>query len=278
MPCMIGTFRALPQKLWTGVQAPRGGLVRAGQAYTPPMAFHRRIDREPIGTTGGTEELRPTRSSTELATATMACPECDAPVMPAGRVQPRRSDRLPVLRHRRRRARLPLARGPGPPRPRRRAGRRAMSWLPDDFEHPLREDLPTGHHLRPIRGADVDIDMPGGDGLARAAVGEVRRGLGLAGRDDHLRGRPRGPRAPRRGDRAPRDLQLRGPRTRTSRPCSAASTSTRPTTARPRAPTPSPPGGSSTPRPAADLERALDDFVPRWLAETLGLRSVDFSP
>ena len=52
------------------------------------MAFFRRIDREPVGTTGGTEELRPARSSSELAVATMACPECDAPVAPAGRVRP----------------------------------------------------------------------------------------------------------------------------------------------------------------------------------------------
>jgi RimJ/RimL family protein N-acetyltransferase len=35
-----------------------------------------------------------------------------------------------------------------------------MPWLPDDFEHPTRVDLPTGQHLRPIRAADVDIDMP----------------------------------------------------------------------------------------------------------------------
>jgi hypothetical protein len=35
-----------------------------------------------------------------------------------------------------------------------------VSWLPAGFEHPLREDLPSGHHLRPIRGEDVDIDMP----------------------------------------------------------------------------------------------------------------------
>jgi hypothetical protein len=27
-----------------------------------------------------------------------------------------------------------------------------------------------------------------------------------------------------------------------------------------------------------DLERALDEFVPRWLEETWGFRSVDFSP
>ncbi|MBV9291200.1 MAG: hypothetical protein JO222_02030 [Frankiales bacterium] len=33
-------------------------------------------------------------------------------------------------------------------------------WLPDDFEHPVRVELPTGHHLRPIRAADVDLDMP----------------------------------------------------------------------------------------------------------------------
>jgi hypothetical protein len=35
-----------------------------------------------------------------------------------------------------------------------------MGWLPEAFEHPTRLDLPTGHHLRPIREADVDIDLP----------------------------------------------------------------------------------------------------------------------
>ncbi|MGH2990409.1 MAG: N-acetyltransferase [Gaiellaceae bacterium] len=35
-----------------------------------------------------------------------------------------------------------------------------MQWLPEDFRHPLRVELPTGHHLRPIREADVDIDYP----------------------------------------------------------------------------------------------------------------------
>lgn len=33
-------------------------------------------------------------------------------------------------------------------------------WLPDDFVHPVRVDLPTGHHLRPIRAGDVDLDYP----------------------------------------------------------------------------------------------------------------------
>jgi hypothetical protein len=35
-----------------------------------------------------------------------------------------------------------------------------LSWLPEGFEHPERVELPTGHHLRPIREADVDIDYP----------------------------------------------------------------------------------------------------------------------
>ncbi len=35
-----------------------------------------------------------------------------------------------------------------------------MTWLPDGFRHPARVDLGTGHHLRPIRGDDVDIDYP----------------------------------------------------------------------------------------------------------------------
>ncbi len=32
--------------------------------------------------------------------------------------------------------------------------------LPQDWAHPTRVGLPTGHHLRPIRADDVDLDMP----------------------------------------------------------------------------------------------------------------------
>jgi hypothetical protein len=35
-----------------------------------------------------------------------------------------------------------------------------VAWLPDDFSHPERLELPTGHHLRPIRADDVGIDYP----------------------------------------------------------------------------------------------------------------------
>jgi RimJ/RimL family protein N-acetyltransferase len=34
-----------------------------------------------------------------------------------------------------------------------------IAWLPEGWSHPLRVPLPTGHHLRPIRATDVDLDM-----------------------------------------------------------------------------------------------------------------------
>ena len=33
------------------------------------------------------------------------------------------------------------------------------AWLPAGFEHPTHVPLPFGHHLRPIRADDVDLDM-----------------------------------------------------------------------------------------------------------------------
>jgi hypothetical protein len=35
-----------------------------------------------------------------------------------------------------------------------------MAWLAAGFTHPERVDLDTGHHLRPIRADDVEIDYP----------------------------------------------------------------------------------------------------------------------
>src|SRR4028119_1554921 len=60
-------------------------------------------------------------------------------------------------------------------------------WLPPTFEHPTRVELGTGHHLRPIRATDVDLDMP-------AVMGSQQR-LGARYRQARRRP-PRGPRAP----------------------------------------------------------------------------------
>jgi RimJ/RimL family protein N-acetyltransferase len=35
-----------------------------------------------------------------------------------------------------------------------------MNWLPSDFVHPVRVEVLEGHHLRPIRATDVDLDYP----------------------------------------------------------------------------------------------------------------------
>jgi hypothetical protein len=35
-----------------------------------------------------------------------------------------------------------------------------MGWLGEGFVHPEHVELETGHHLRPIRESDVDIDYP----------------------------------------------------------------------------------------------------------------------
>ncbi|MFC7496358.1 MULTISPECIES: GNAT family N-acetyltransferase [unclassified Nocardioides] len=34
------------------------------------------------------------------------------------------------------------------------------TWLPEGWAHPIRVELPSGLHLRPIRADDVDLDMP----------------------------------------------------------------------------------------------------------------------
>ena len=35
----------------------------------------------------------------------------------------------------------------------------ATAWLPASWRHPGRMELPTGHHLRPLRRTDVDLHM-----------------------------------------------------------------------------------------------------------------------
>jgi len=35
-----------------------------------------------------------------------------------------------------------------------------VGWLPEDFEHPLRVPVGANHHLRPIRASDAELDMP----------------------------------------------------------------------------------------------------------------------
>src|SRR5918999_3918165 len=70
------------------------------------MALQRGIDgsdpvrAEPVSRLAGAEEIRKLSRSTVLATGTLACPECDAPVAPAaGGLRPADELRCPYCWH-----------------------------------------------------------------------------------------------------------------------------------------------------------------------------------
>jgi hypothetical protein len=70
------------------------------------MSLHRGLDgadpvrREPVGRLAGTQEERRVGRSWLLATGTLACPRCDAPVaLPAGTRSPGAALGCPFCRH-----------------------------------------------------------------------------------------------------------------------------------------------------------------------------------
>lgn len=74
------------------------------EPYTRPMSMHRGIDGaepvrpDPTGRMGAQEELRIARSS-RLATGTLACPRCDAPVATDGPRSPAEALSCPFCAH-----------------------------------------------------------------------------------------------------------------------------------------------------------------------------------
>ena len=69
------------------------------------MSLHRGIDGseplrpDPIARAAGPEEVRRDRRSWVLATGTLACPDCDAPVLPDGPLSPADSLACPYCGH-----------------------------------------------------------------------------------------------------------------------------------------------------------------------------------
>ena len=45
-------------------------------------------------------------------------------------------------------------------RPAGQGAERQARWLPGDWTHPVHVPVGEGHHLRPIRASDVDLDLP----------------------------------------------------------------------------------------------------------------------
>jgi hypothetical protein len=152
-----------------------------------------------------------------------------------------------------------------------------VGWLPDGFETPARLDLPTGHHLRPIRGDDVDIDYPAVMGSRETLWARYGGPWGwppetMTYEQD-------------REDLVRHEVEIAAQETFNYAVLDAGETEllgcvyVDP-------PEPGAAAGSDAlvswwvvDRCAgSDLERALADAVPRWLTETWGFRAVHYTP
>ena len=138
-----------------------------------------------------------------------------------------------------------------------------MSWLPDDFEHPRHVDLGTGHHLRPIRAEDVDLDMP-------AVMGSQERLWSVYGEAWGW------PPATMTAEQDREDLARHEAEQEAHESFNYALLDDAETELigccyidppeKQAVPTPRSPGGSATSTSGRSSSAALDAFVPRWIA------------
>jgi hypothetical protein len=152
-----------------------------------------------------------------------------------------------------------------------------VAWLAPGFSTPQRVELATGHHLRPIREADVDIDYP-------AVMGSRER---LWAKFGAAWGWPPATMTydQDRDDLARHEIEIAAQETFNYAVLDADETELYGCVYIDPADAGSPPGTDAVvawwvvDRAAGtDLERALADTVPRWLHETWGFRSVHYFP
>jgi hypothetical protein len=152
-----------------------------------------------------------------------------------------------------------------------------MGWLADDFIHPERLDLPTGHHLRPIRESDTEIDYPAvmgsrerlwakyGEhwGWPRADMSYEADRKDLAWHEAEIAAHKSFAYAVLDEDEAElvACIYIDPPGERSSEGAEAMAT-----------------WWVIDREAGGELERALDELVPRWLAERWGFRAVDYVP
>jgi hypothetical protein len=152
-----------------------------------------------------------------------------------------------------------------------------MPWLPAGFEHPERVELPTGHHLRPIRAADVDIDYPAVMGSRERLWRKYGEAWGWPPSTMSFQAD--------RDDLARHEAEIARHETFNYAVLDEAESAllgcvyVDPPDER------SPPGTDAVvswwvvdDAVGSPLEAALDDFVPRWMADVWGLESVHFWP
>lgn len=152
-----------------------------------------------------------------------------------------------------------------------------MTWLPDGFAHPERVELPTGDHLRPIREADVAIDYPAVMGSRERLWAKYGEAWGWPAETMSYEAD--------REDLARHAAEIAAHETFNYAILDAAETELLGCVYIDPADERSPAGSDAVSSwwvvdqaAGTDLEAALDDFVPRWLAEVWGFTAVDYSP
>jgi hypothetical protein len=152
-----------------------------------------------------------------------------------------------------------------------------MGWLRPGFETPQRVDLPTGHHLRPIRADDVDIDY--------AAVMGSRASLWT--KFGEAWGWPPAAMtyAEDREDLAHHEAEIAAQETFNFAVLDEGETELLGCVYLDPPEERSPPGTDAVvswwlvdAAVGSDLDRALADLMPRWLRDTWGFRAVHYGP
>ena len=152
-----------------------------------------------------------------------------------------------------------------------------MTWLPSGFTHPERVDLPTGHHLRPIREDDVDIDYPAVMGSREQLWAKYGTAWGWPPATMTYEADQK--------DLARHEAEIARHETFNYAVVNEAETELLGCVYIDPPDETSPPGSDAIVSwwlvdraVGTELERALDDVVPRWLADTWGFGSVHYSP
>jgi hypothetical protein len=152
-----------------------------------------------------------------------------------------------------------------------------VGWLRPGFETPHRVELATGHHLRPIRADDVGIDYPAVMGSRErlwAKYGEAWGWPPAAMTYDQDR-----------DDLAHHEAEIAAQETFNYAVLDGGETELLGCVYIDPPEEGSPPGSDAVvswwvvdAAVGTDLERALADIIPAWLAETWGFRAVHYWP
>jgi hypothetical protein len=153
----------------------------------------------------------------------------------------------------------------------------STTWLPEGFRHPERVELPTGHHLRPIREVDVEIDYPAVMGSRQRLWAKYGGAWGWPPEDMSYEAD--------RMDLARHEAEIAAYETFNYAVLDEGETELLGCVYIDPPEEQSPPGSEAVvswwvvdEAVDTDLGRALDSFVPRWLRSTWGFESVHYSP